>query len=287
MGGRKPPEINIVCPAITPTLGDELVINGTFDTDLTGWSDVSVPDGSAVWVDAGNPAGACDLTRVGANNGHIEQEISVTDEEWYQIKIEKEGANNLFLGVSTKDNSILGAYGAAGIATYTAPISVASIFLGVNSGAALTRWIDNFSLKLLTFSTLYSLLGERKGTNGTFRCAPTIANNTATGMIINYKDDDNFVLAVVNKAPSTAQAQLYSKISGDYTKVITGNITYGAGYALQVVANNGEYSLYYNGTQVGTTQTISETTLGKSVLGFNTVAGDTVGTVITSSNISP
>jgi hypothetical protein len=65
-------------------------------------------------------------------------------------------------------------------------------------------------------------------------------------------------------------------------KIYSGYIPDASGAELKVVVDGTNHTVYYNGSQVGTTQTINNATLGTKVYGFSSYSGNTVGLVQTS-----
>src|SRR5210317_1676470 len=69
--------------------GDELVTNGTFDTDLSGWTDTSELTGSATWN-----SGAVDLFNDGGDitkEGRIEQSFTTVVGKTYSLTCSRSG----------------------------------------------------------------------------------------------------------------------------------------------------------------------------------------------------
>lgn len=84
--------------------GPELVTNGDFDTDLTGWVDRTTGAGSATWT-----ADGVEITRVdGSNTGQITQDVAVTEGEWYQFTFTgvSGGGAAFRLGSTTANNQL-------------------------------------------------------------------------------------------------------------------------------------------------------------------------------------
>lgn len=277
VGGGTVGPVSVVCPAITPTLGDELITNGTFDTDIASWDNISTGTGSVAWVNDGNPAGACDLTRVNTGNrGIIQQVIAFASHTLCRFSAQPETATNCNVG-SASGGTQFWAHQSATLASIIVNSNPAYVsFSGAVDG--ITGWVDNVSLKeLVQASCMSDILITGSSKDNTVICTPTVgAQGNFVGVIYNYYDEDNFVLAVVDNFRG---ARLYKKLGGLWSQVITGTVTYGAGFPLKIVSLGGNYSLYYNNIQVGTAQAIVETTLGTIVRGFNTHASNSVGTV--------
>lgn len=74
------------------------------------------------------------------------------------------------------------------------------------------------------------------------------------GICIAYVDYNNFIRAYHNGT----EARLIKKVGGADTTLINIVTTYVANAAVRIDISGTSYSLYYNGSQVGTTQTISD-----------------------------
>ena len=74
----------------------ELVTNGGFDADLTGWVDFSLAGGSISW----NPSGALDISNVTGNGGAY-QAVPVTIGHRYRLSFENVGTVNVHYYVGT------------------------------------------------------------------------------------------------------------------------------------------------------------------------------------------
>jgi hypothetical protein len=288
-------EINRVAPLITPTLGAELVVNGTMEAD-SNWADFRTPttnERSAAQKHAGTYSRhfICGASADGVNSDNF---TTVTG-TWYQIAYWHYPTvltNQARFQLRKGDNSgyLFSLLGLTATTDQWNQIAAtarelgggAAAFLVLQSQDTANCYVDDASVKPITFSSTLSYLGSRSKRPGTYQCTPTVAANTQAGILLGYADANNFVMAIVNRV--AGQAQLLKNISGTYTSVIAGAITYGAEKALKViVASNGtDYSLYYDSVQVGSTTAINDAGLGTAVYGFNTYAGNTVGQVTTS-----
>jgi hypothetical protein len=285
----------ITAPAITPTLNNEVLVNpgfeGTYDTEAAG-IDIA-PDWNNLGLDAGTDTAAKETTTI--HGGSASQSI-VTDASnegvtpatnsfaagWYQISFWVYRVTGSFK--ARDSNNRLAAPEAGMTNTW-----VQSIGTGHSSGAAalwmttnnaFNGYIDDASVKPFVLASMMTSVGTLDGRNGTYTCHPTVTVNTQAGMVIAYKDASNFVLAVLHHAGlSGITCKLMKYIAGVWaTDVKSGTVTYSAGAELKVVVNGTTYQLFYNGTQVSTDATISDS-LGYGVYGFNTYAGNTVGVV--------
>ena len=135
--------------------GDELVTNGTFDTDLTGWDDDSVGTGTATVS-----SGQVSLSRVDSSNrGGISQSHTLVTGAMYLVSFElvsgavqvkyKGGSGSLsqyFNGEDWNQLTTAGVYQTRFVATGTdGDISL----LAINNGV--TAVLDNISVKEVTF----------------------------------------------------------------------------------------------------------------------------------------
>jgi hypothetical protein len=89
----------------TNLIGGELVTNGTFDTDITGWTDGSGGTGSIAWdassaISLSNPAGNT------SNQGIAYQEITTIVGQEYRLTLTKSGGNSI-IQIGTPDDTNL------------------------------------------------------------------------------------------------------------------------------------------------------------------------------------
>lgn len=294
-GGSGIPELNASPDPITPTLGSELITNGGFDSTVDNWT-VSSP-GTIASVSGGQSGNAMLIS----NNGGIyqnayQQQPALTVGEYYQLSLYQysslgaNGAGSLIRwGTSANGtqymNNVVNNSGGWGQKIYIARVTSATSYVTPNinsTGTTSTTGIDTVSFKLITDTGV--LVGDIGRKNGTYTCTPTVAQYSIAGMDINYLDANNLVRAVIKRngdASNTTNAILLKRISGTWTEVISGAVTYAAEAPLSVVVSGTTFGLYYNSAQVGSNQTIDNSGLGTEVYGFNTLAGNTVGTVTT------
>jgi hypothetical protein len=115
-------------------LGENLVTNGTFDTDISGWADESDAGGSIAWDSSGYLA----LTFAGGNVRAV-QDVSVVDGDWYFVSVKNTGPTN-GLRLFVDRVSIANAAGSSNIVSG----EVRSVEV-VASGAAMEISVRNFT----------------------------------------------------------------------------------------------------------------------------------------------
>ena len=288
-------ETTITAPAITPTLGSELLVNpdfeGAYDDESGGtgtanvapnWNKQSIEtddilDKELTIIHGGSASQK--IVMLNANEGVAPAAAPMAAIGWYQasVWIYNVSGNGIWIDSDSGPSTVV--ISAAGVWTQavgTGRTTGSNHKIYVLSGASTTSYIDDASVKAILLSSMLSSLGTWAGRDGTYTCHPTVATKTQAGMAVAYLNATNFVLAVVDRGSNTAK--LLKLIAGTWTQIISGAVTYSAAAELKVVISGTSYSLYYNTIQVGTTQTISNT-LGDGIYGFNALAGNTVGSV--------
>jgi len=132
----------------TDVTGSELVTNGTFDTDLSGWTDISIGTGSVSW----NASGYVDLTSVdSSNSGWITQSFDTVIGKTYVASITRIVNNSILqIGISPGNNSI---YQSGNISstdetvTFVATVSTTYVSI-LNFNYTGTSQVDNISVRL-------------------------------------------------------------------------------------------------------------------------------------------
>jgi len=290
------PELSVTCPAITPTVGPtELLTDPGLEAAYTaGLCDTLTKTGSPTLSDAGAGAHggshAQTFTATAQNNAVAWSPVVVAAGTWVQGtlwgKRTAGSASGMTFGMTEQGVKSLripltSATYVQALATYrsTAANKMQIVLLDGHATTWDTGVIDDGSIMALTFSTCLSYLGSRNSRPGTYTCKPTLTAGTQCGIALAYKDSANLVLAYHDGT----NAKLDKCVAGTWTAVITGAAAYGAGKALKVVvaANGTDYSLYYDGAQIGATTAITDGGLGTGVCGFSTYASNTVGLVTT------
>lgn len=281
---------------ITPSTGASVVTNGTMEAD-SDWINTGTPTTNER-SDEQAHGGTYSRKVVGDEQGDgIRQNITVSGDTWYEfvfwLYISSLTADHVYGVVNQLSNMVIGEISTTGswvqaLGTRRATADDTDYVRVRQHGAgASTFYVDDVAIKPITFSSMQLLLNDVLRQRGTYLCYPTVQDKTQCGLLIEYEDDDNFVMMVVDREADEGvgvpddQAKLLKRVGGTYTEVITGSITYGAGNALRLVVEaNGDHTLYYDGNQVGATTGITDGGLGTAVYGFATHADNTPGQVM-------
>jgi len=287
-----PKNINVTCPLITPTLGDNLVTNPSFEegNPPTGFSAYNTPTTfEQSSLDAVTGTYSARVVASASGKGFYVNKTVVAG-EFYKLSGYQKiigGAGRIYA------NSVhwLPGFSVSGGSTYSKvsgicrALGTAGIIYAATLETQDSEFLcDDYSIQLITWSSSITNLGDIKRKNGSYLCSPTVLDDTLCGIIIEYLDNDNFILAYVNRVDN--KAYLDKKVAGTWTNVINGAITYGDEKVLRVVVSGTDHSLFYDAVQVGTTQTIDNSGMGTSVYGWNTADGNSVGRVRTIYNTS-
>lgn len=149
-------------------------------------------------------------------------------------------------------------YSAAGIITRTDRAASADVVLARGNASGPNDFIlASASAKALTLS---SLLSTRPYASADCDISVAVTRTAGTQAGLCARLDSaatpaNFLIAYLDGA---ANVKVDKAVAGVYSAVITGAVSYVAGRVLRLVCSGNDVSVYYNGTQVGTTQTVSD-----------------------------
>lgn len=127
---------------------------------------------------------------------------------------------------------------------------------------------DDYSFKLLDTPQLFSSVSSAKA-DIIAEANVTWTQGTQAGLVINLDSTDNpqnFVIVYLTQPQSSTLINVDKVINGTYTNILTGTVTYAAGATIRLIKTGSSYSVFYNGIQVGTTQTISDNTIINNTL---------------------
>ncbi len=268
-GTVRPPVVNVAVATITPSAGAEVLANGGVDTDLANWS-LTPGTGTIVW-----DAGTLKITQGVSEHLYASQSIVTVVGGWYRFQASNTASSNanvrLSMGtVQNSQNLGTSGYGGSGLRSVAVRATGIAIWCTIDDAqiaAAVSNW-DDATAKALTLS---SLLGPPQTgcKEGLFDRTVYCASGYQAGFWMNWDGNsdgtEDYVEALVDRAAGTAR--LSKCVNGTITNnLISAAITYVAGAILRVVRVGTSYSLYYAGSQVGTTQTISDAGITNNTL---------------------
>ncbi|WP_420415849.1 phage head spike fiber domain-containing protein [Marinovum algicola] len=132
-----------------PILGPELVVNGRFDADLSGWIDASIGTGTVSWT-----SGAAQLTKSdGSNTGIIRTTFSTISGKMYRLRGFVSGADvKVALGTTSLNDDIesdILSDGEEIDLIFFAQGATTHLYALINAGSG-TATIDNISVREIT-----------------------------------------------------------------------------------------------------------------------------------------
>jgi hypothetical protein len=280
-----------VVATITPTIGAERLTNTGFETLGAGGADVfanwieavgGTSTVNAEGTDVHTGSRACRFDVDATNGAANVRQGGLTAHSWFQFSARlKASSGTPRAAVGTSLNlfkPLLSTSYQLFTGTQRTASGTEAFFHRSDGSASKSIYVDEVSAKPLTFSTTHTLLGTRTTRSGTYTCHPTLSEFLQVGMLISYADDSNFVMMFLDHSGDQVRAKLQKCIAGVYSsELLAISVTYGAGKALACMVNGTSYSLFYDNVQVGTTQTISDVSLGLEVHAFSTSPLNEVG----------
>jgi hypothetical protein len=280
-----------VVATITPTIGAERLTNTGFETLGAGGADVfanwieavgGTSTVNAEGTDVHTGSRACRFDVDATNGAANVRQGGLTAHSWFQFSARlKASSGTPRAAVGTSLNlfkPLLSTSYQLFTGTQRTASGTEAFFHRSDGSASKSIYVDEVSAKPITFSTAHILLGTRTTRSGTYTCHPTLSEFLQVGMLISYADDSNFVMMFLDHSGDQVRAKLQKCIAGVYSsELLAISVTYGAGKALACMVNGTSYSLFYDNVQVGTTQTISDVSLGLEVHAFSTSPLNEVG----------
>lgn len=240
----------------TPSLGSDLITNGGFAAD-TDWT-----KGAGWTITAGVASHAS------SSPSNLTQTIATLN-TWYQI---------VWTLTFTSGAGFLGWHGASNVFRTTSGTFVDSgravaTALGVRAASTGVGDIDNVSVKALTLNQLFVV---KVGTTVTGK--PTLTAGNPAGLVAKLDSISSPANGIFAYHDGTNVVML-KLVSGTYTQLISTAVTYSAGATMELRNPSGTtWQLWYNGSQRGTDQTISDASVVAGTLagGFSTYSGNSI-----------
>jgi hypothetical protein len=258
----------------TPTEGAELFTDGGLEnwssaTDLTSWTEDVVATSSVnqetTEIHGGSNAAKI-LIDASSHKAVVYQTPSISVHDWLKSTFwaYTPGASAIF---GKGENQLNGqtAYALTGsYAQYKYDLLVKQTagwklqFGSLAGNANDTQYLDDISCKKLTTTTVYATF-DAGASDVTVKGAWTTVNGTLAGVIMNLDSTTsplNYVALISNGLQSNLF--LWKVVNGTPSQVATGAITYVAGANVELRKSGTTYQMFYNGSQVGADQTISD-----------------------------
>lgn len=255
-------------PDPVPVAGAELIVNGSLEGTYVGgvapnWSAAGSPT-VAESADAYAGSAAQSIISPTASDKINCTNMALINGTWYLQSIAAKraagsGAGTLDfsgrLGVVTLALTLSAAY-----QVYLATVRCISTGNGQNSVRSSNGTTMLFDAVSFVPLTLASLLSARAYGSADCDLSAAITRTAGTQAGLCARLDSattpaNFLIAYETGA---GRVKVDKCVAGTYTNVIDGAVTYVAGQVLRLVCSGNNVSAYYNGTQVGTTQTVSD-----------------------------
>lgn len=241
-----------------PALGAELIQNGNMSS-AAGWT-----LGGAWSIGSG-------IATCTNGTGSAIRQLVLLPGVWtigqYDLLTVTGGTFQLTNGTSATNQTAPG--------TYYFVTRPASNFAGVNTASAASGTIDNVSFKAITLASMFST--RPYSTHVTVKAQATVVAGTRAGVVCNLDSATapaNFVIA----SHDGTTARLTKNVAGTYTELISTAVAYVAGAYVEIrrPAGGDLWQLFYNGSQVGADQTISDAAIKAATLAglFNTFSSN-------------
>lgn len=261
--------------ACTPVLGSELLVDPGFD-DASKWSNAIFY--GVGWSVSGGTANIDNSQTQLSYLFYSHDNVSVPGKYYLCGITATETAGSGTFGTNVGNQSIYGYASSSGIRENIIKSTVLmkpSIY--VNAG-----WegsFDDFTVKEVIWSTFLSNVTDYKfKTEVKYSADLTIADGDIAMIAFKVGDltagSEDFCRVELNKG--TGKVELKKVVAGTPTTPLSAAVTYSAGATLSVMSADGiKWVVVYNGSQVGTEQTISEASLDSSVAGFMATSAST------------
>ena len=140
---------NGVVDKVDETLGSELVTNGTFDSGISGWTDISTGDGSIAW----NSSGYMEVIGIGlSHRGKANTSFTTVSGSTYKFVATKTNDTNMDIKVGTSSGGgeiTTEAMAPTGTNTYYFTATSTTTHISFWEAGTGTAQIDNVSVKLV------------------------------------------------------------------------------------------------------------------------------------------
>jgi hypothetical protein len=251
----------------TPTLGSELLTNGDMELD-SSWTDFATPtanERSSAQVRSGTYSRR--WVSDGIGDGILSANFSMSAFVWYRL----EGwlyAASLAITIARNNGAVADFTQTLTPGGTWTPIrmGVRAISSGSNAiriqastaGAANEHFADDFSVKAISLPTLFATIAGASSNQTAAAKIATLTTGIQSGVVAlldSASNPQNFLIAYHNGT----SVLLDKCVAGTYTNLITTTVAFTANAQIEIRRPSGNtFQLWYNGTQRGTDQTVSD-----------------------------
>lgn len=266
--------------APVPVTVSELVSNGDMEA-ASGWSSSGSPTSNAQSAEqAHSPTNSRKVVTDASAEGCSQSVSGHANNTWYQATAWVYGTDGSGLQVLLGSMLTGLAYGASngawGQVAHCGRSVSGSGSVTIRANAATTFYVDDVSVKALTLASLLSTVALAGQADGRFRTRVTLDANSQAGMVLRLDDATTPANAILCWR-DRSKVYLEKVVAGAYTTLINTTTTYVAGQVLECRCNGDQVAVWYGGSQVGATQTISDGVTNTRHGLMSTWAGNVVG----------
>jgi hypothetical protein len=278
---------------ITPSLGTNL-----WDTDAAAFT-----SGTYAWAASGgntieNDANTLKITYVDNSAGALDYFKNASDlssdltaNNWYQLVTDAK----VNTGTVVLNTYPVGRYRAISNTTMASQVitflatNATSNYLYVSSmGTGEIAYLDNLSLQQITTSSIFGGTSLASSTNVNVSADWTITLGTQAGVVSSLDSTTTpkyYLIGYYDRSLLTPRLDKF--INGVQSTVINGTGSYAAGGVVEVKRIGTTYQLFYNGSQIGTDQTVSDANLGNYYGAFSTYASNSYTSLTITDSSTP
>lgn len=260
----------------TPTLGSELLTNGGFDSDLSGWSSEGGV-GSQSWV-----SGTLRNVYISGSTYSSVQSKPTTAGQWLRASVNVLARTNSFSNLKLRRHT-----GSAIIAqsinapsaplplTVTARALDTPTYVLLSNGTGTTDW-DDASLKVVTLPTTVATIAGTTPTQTAACKIHTLTTGTQAGVVSLLDSASSPANFLIGYHDGT-NVKLDKCVGGTYTNLINTAVAFSSTALASIVPiGSNQFQLWYNGSQRGSTVTVSDAGIVSNTLYglFSTYSGN-------------
>lgn len=252
-----------------PILGENIIGNPGFETGdpPTGWTASNASTLSRVAGARTSGGGSYLLSALrGTNDVVVGRTTTVVVGDWFHSECWVKAPNGT-IGIALQGSP--GGFVSVAEATdwvkvvHTGRAAATSLVLRLQLSSTTDAGLfDDAALQKLTLSSLFRT--ENTGSPNVDVSVPytrggasVVQQAGVVGRLDSAASPANFIIAHITHPAVSNNFRLEKCVGGTYTGLISATVTYVAGAPLRLVCSGTDVSAYYNGTQVGTTQTVS------------------------------